>query len=179
MANWKFHVKGEMFHKQQAYLVHEIIGIEIDSDMPDSVHFHHPSFIRQRLKEHTAIDGVEGQSWYAREDDLKIDEIESASDENNTIILDDGRLWVSFSKPCSVSKKIQEKEKTKVSEKGEDGILAGENMSMDDAHQGGTVPSADVGSKQDVSDKEKECATSVNEALTAKFTQIPARLRQS
>ena len=105
MTNWKFHVKGKMSHKQQAYLVHEIIGVEIDSEMPDSVQFHNPSFIRRKPKEHTALekDGDDGQSWHVRPDELSIDDIESASDENNTIVLDDGRLWVSFSKPelCS------------------------------------------------------------------------------
>lgn len=73
-------------------------------------------------------------------DELSIDDLESASDENNTIVLDDGRLWVSFSKPCSVTKKTQEKEITKVSENGDNGILAGEKVSTDDAHQGGTHP---------------------------------------
>ena len=161
MTNWKFHVKGKMSHKQQAYLVHEIIGVEIDSEMPKSVQFHNPSFIRRKTKEHTALeeDGDDGQSWHVRPDELSIDDLESASDENNTIVLDDGRLWVSFSKPCTVTKNTQEKEITKVSENGDNGILAGEKVSTDDAHQGGTLPSADVGGKQDLSDKEKECAS--------------------
>ncbi len=161
MTNWKFHVKGKMSHKQQAYLVHEIIGIEIDSEIPDSVQFHNPSFIRRKSKEHTALEGGgdDGQSWHVRPDELSIDDLESASDENSTIVLDDGRLWVSFSKPCSVTKKTQEKELTKVSENGDNGILAGEKVSTGDAHQGGTLPSADVGGKQDLSDKEKECAS--------------------
>ena len=36
--------------------------------------------------------------------------------------------------------KTQEKEITKVSENGDNGILAGEKVSTDDAHQGGTLP---------------------------------------
>lgn len=159
MTNWKFHIKGKMSHEQQAYLVQEIIGIEIDSEMPASVSFHHSSFIKKKQKEHKAITGEDGQNWLTREDDLNIDDIESASDDNSTIILDDGRAWVSFTKECAVSKKTQEKESTKISDNGEESIQTGQNISTDEAHQGGTLPSADVGGKQDASDKDKLCAS--------------------
>jgi hypothetical protein len=159
MTNWKFHVKGKMSHTQQAYLVQEIIGIEIDSEMPSSVKFHHASFVKIKQKEHKPIAGEGDKNWLTREDDLIIDDVESASDENNTIILDDGRAWVSFTKECSVSKNTQEKESRKISDNGEESILTGQHVSTGEPHQGGTLPSADVGGKQDASDKDKLCSS--------------------
>ena len=44
MDGWTLHFRGRYNRSQDAFLVEEIVGIEIDTDIPTDISFDHPSF---------------------------------------------------------------------------------------------------------------------------------------
>src|SRR5690606_5105782 len=51
MTNWQLHVKGRYSADNSYYLVQEIVGIVFDIDMPHTIAFIHPDFIKSDTKE--------------------------------------------------------------------------------------------------------------------------------
>ncbi len=159
MNNWRLHVKGRYSSDKASYLIEEIIGIVFDVDVPNSIAFINPAFVKRDLKDKSARAGSGGENWQNNEDEFEVDDDQSASDQNETLVLDGDLSWISFTKPFDVYKQelMQDSSKLimdKLTEKE-----AGREVSTDEPHQGGTLPAADVGGKQDITDRERQFAS--------------------
>lgn len=159
MTNWQLHVKGRYSADNSYYLVEEIVGIVFDIDMPDMIAFIHPDFIKSETREDSVRGGADGTNWQNSGDDYEIDDEESASDENETLILEGDLSWIQFKKPFAVYKQEREKEVDKliIDEAAEK--VGGKQVSTDEPHQGGTLPAADVGGKEDITDQSRQFAS--------------------
>ena len=67
--------------------------------------------------------------------------------------------WIRFTKPFDVYKQEQVKDSSKLIMNELAEKEAGREVSTDEPHQGGTLPAADVGGKQDITDRERQFAS--------------------
>jgi hypothetical protein len=156
MTDWQLHVKGRYSADNSYYLVEEIVGIVFDIDMPDTIAFIHPDFIKSDAREDSVRGGADGTNWQNSGDDYEIDDEESASDENETMILEGDLSWIQFAKSFAVYKQEREKEVDKLIIDEAEG---GKQVSTDEPHQRGTLPAADVGGKEDITDQSRQFAS--------------------
>ena len=159
MTNWQLHVKGRYSTDNTYYLVEEIVGIIFDIDMPKTIAFINPDFVKNDIKDDSVRGGAGGVNWQNSGDELEIDDEQSASDENETLVFDGDLSWVSFTKPFDVYKqeRVKEVDKLIIDESAEK--EGGKQVSTDEPHQGGTLPAADVGGKQDITDQSRQFAS--------------------
>ena len=159
MTNWKLHVRGRYDASKSHYLVEEIVGIDYDVNLPESVAFINPDFFKSKQNDGKARTGSGGTAWQHIDEEFEIDDEQSASDENETLILEGDLTWCRFTKPCRVYKQEEVKERRnqildELAEKE-----AGRDVSTGEPYQGGTLPSADVGGKEDITDRERQFAS--------------------
>ena len=159
MTNWKLHVRGRYNTGKSHYLVEEIVGIDFDVNLPESVAFIHPDFVNNKQTDSKARSGSGGTAWQQTDEEFEIDDEQSASDENETLMLEGDLTWCRFTKPSRVYKQEVVKERPnlifdELAEKE-----AGRDVSTGEPHQGGSLPAADVGGKEDVTDRERQFAS--------------------
>lgn len=159
MTNWKLHVRGRYNTGKNHYLVEEIVGIDFDVNLPESVAFIHPDFVNNKQTDSKARSGSGGTAWQQTDEEFEIDDEQSASDENETLMLEGDLTWCRFTKPSRVYKQEVVKERPnlifdELAEKE-----AGRDVSTGESHQGGSLPAADVGGKEDVTDRERQFAS--------------------
>ena len=61
MTNWKLHVRGRYNTGKSHYLVEEIVGIDFDVNLPESVAFIHPDFVNNKQTDSKARSGSGGR----------------------------------------------------------------------------------------------------------------------
>ena len=159
MNNWQLHVKGRYSSDKTSYLIEEIVGIVLDVDVPSSIAFINPAFVKRDVKNESARAASAGVNWQNDEDEFELDDDQSASDQNETLVLEDDLSWIRFTKPFSVYKQERVKDSSKLimSELAEK--EAGRKASTGEPHQGGNLPAADVGGKQDITNRERQFAS--------------------
>ncbi len=155
MNNWQLHVKGRYSSDNASYLIEEIIGIVFDVNVPSSVAFINPAFVKRDPKDESARAGSSGDNWHNNEDEFEIDDEQSASDQNETLVLEGDLSWISFTKPFDAYKQEQMQDSSKLIMAKLAEKEAGRQVSTGEPHQGGTLPAADVGGKQDITDRER------------------------
>lgn len=155
MNNWQLHVKGRYSSDNASYLIEEIIGIVFDVNVPSSVAFINPAFVKRDPKDESARAGSSGDNWHNNEDEFEIDDEQSASDQNETLVLEGDLTWISFTKPFDAYKQEQMQDSSKLIMAKHAEKEAGRQVSTGEPHQGGTLPAADVGGKQDITDRER------------------------
>ncbi|MGL5668387.1 MAG: Tn7-like element transposition protein TnsE [Shewanella sp.] len=156
MTNWQLHVRGRYDRSKTHYLIEEIIGIEFDVHMPASVAFINPDFVKNESNEESARSGTGGTDWQSSDEEFVVDDDQSASDQNETLVLEDDLSWIRFKKTCEVYKQERVKDTNKLIIDKFAEKKAGREVSTDEPYQGGTLSSADVGGKQDVTDREMQ-----------------------
>jgi hypothetical protein len=159
ITNWCLSVRGRYAEDETKYLVEEIIGVEIDDEMPGSVAFINPNFIKKEQNDDSSGCSTGGGRSQNSGGDYEIDDTQTASDQNKTVVVNGDLSWVKFKKPSKVTIQNQIKPVSKVfvNKKGEDeGLKQG---STDEAYPGGGLPSVDVGGKQEVTDPEPKYAS--------------------
>lgn len=62
MNNWQLHVKGRYSSDNASYLIEEIIGIVFDVNVPSSVAFINPAFVKRDPKDESARAGSSGDN---------------------------------------------------------------------------------------------------------------------
>ncbi|WP_261730766.1 Tn7-like element transposition protein TnsE [Shewanella xiamenensis] len=159
MTNWQLHVRGRYNASKSHYLVEEIVGILFDVDMPNSVAFINPAFVKKEKNEEGVRTGSGGVNWKNTDEEFEIDDEQSASDQNETLVLEDDLSWSSFTKPCDVYKQEKLKDGHKLIMDELADKETGREVCTDEPHQGGTLPAADVGGKQDITDRERQFAS--------------------
>jgi hypothetical protein len=159
MTNWKLHVRGRYNTSKSHYLVEEIVGIDFDVNLPESVAFIHPGFVNNKKTDGKVRSGSDGTAWQQTDEEFEIDDEQSASDENETMILEGDLTWCRFTKPCKVYKQEEVKERQKLIMDELAEKEAGRSVSTDEPQQGGSLPAADVGGKEDVTDRDRQFAS--------------------
>jgi hypothetical protein len=159
MTNWQLHVRGRYNTSKSHYLIEEIVGIVFDVDIPERVAFINSAFIKKEQIEGGVRAGSGGVNWQDSAEEFEVDDEESASDQNESLILEGDLSWTSFTKPFDVYKQETVKDSSKfMLDELSDGE-AGREVSTDEPWQGGTLPAADVGGKQDITDRERQFAS--------------------
>ncbi len=149
MDGWTLHLRGRYNSSQNDFLVEEIVGIEIDSDIPTNITFSHPSFIQIKTQ------GQQSGQGYKPEDsgslDSTIEDDATASIEQGIRVLNGNESWVSFIKPLEINKKGKSKITGQKAKDGNDDDESGSGhlVSTDEANSAGDLPAADVGGKKD------------------------------
>ncbi|MCR4534549.1 Tn7-like element transposition protein TnsE [Shewanella xiamenensis] len=159
MTNWQLHVRGRYDRSKTHYLIEEIIGIEFDVHMPNSVAFINPAFVKKDKNEEGVRTGSSGVDWKNTDKEFEIDDEQSASDQNETFVLEGDLSWSSFTKPCDVYKQEKVKDGHKLIMDELADKETGREVSTDEPYQGGALPAADVGGKQDITDREIQFAS--------------------
>ncbi|MDE2420568.1 MAG: hypothetical protein KGO49_05245 [Gammaproteobacteria bacterium] len=158
MNGWSLHCRGRYNSTQDAFLVEEIIGIEIDTDIPTDITFNHPSFIQVNKD-----GGQSGQGYkpeYSETLDPEIEDDATASNQQGIRILNGNESWVSFIKPLEIKKKGTVQITGQKTEDGNDEneLDSGHLVSTDEAHSAGDLPAADVGGKKDYTNYDQKYA---------------------
>lgn len=172
MVGWKLHFRGRYNQSKDDFFVEEIVGIEIDSDMPTQITFNHLSFIQ------TKTEGNQSGSGYRQGNtsEPQIDDGRTASNEQGTRILDGNESWVSFIKPLEIKKegKIRIIKKVKPDGSEDDDPDSGHVVSTDEANSAGDLPAADVGGKKDFTNYDQMYAQRYSD-----FNEMIASLQQN
>lgn len=100
-----------------------------------------------------------GTAWQQTDEEFEIDDEQSASDENETLMLEGDLTWCRFTKPSRVYKQEVVKERPNLILMNLPKKEAGRDVSTGEPHQGGSLPAADVGGKEDVTDRERQFAS--------------------
>lgn len=104
-------MKGRYSSDNTSYLIEEIIGIVFDVNVPSSVAFINP-FIKDL--EWIGACWFSGDNWHNNEDEFEIDDEQSASDQNETLVLEGDLTWISFTKPFDAYKQEQMQDSSKL-----------------------------------------------------------------
>jgi TnsE C-terminal domain len=156
MANWELMVHGRPSADGKYFLVNEISGIVFDIDMPQTVTFISPNFVKNNAGNYPGNGKADGAAWKSDGDEFTLDDEQSASDKNETLVLDDDSSWIRFSKPFMVYKKERVKNSKKPLADGETETIDGNIVSTDEPHLGGSLPSASIGGKLDATDQSSQ-----------------------
>lgn len=159
MAKWKLHVRGRHSSDRKSYLIEEIIGVDIHSDMPKTVTIRHQEFIQKTPGSGVISTPGSSSSWTQTDSNFEIDD-DSASDQSETVIINVDRSFVRFLKPCRVRKELIKSSSPTVIPGGtQEGGESRRRFSTGEPHSMGSLPAASVGGRQDDSDPELECST--------------------
>lgn len=157
MDGWTLHFRGRYNTSQDAFLVEEIVGIEIDTDIPTDISFDHPSFTQIKTEGQQSGQGYKPE--YSSTLDPTIEDGTTASIEHGVRILDGNESWVSFKKPLTINKKGKTKiTGQKNTDAENDESASGHLVSTDEANSAGDLPAADVGGKKDYTNYDQKYA---------------------
>lgn len=163
MEGWTLHFWGRYNTSQDAFLVEEIVGIEIDTDIPTNITFSHPSFIRIKTEGQQSGQGYKPE--YSGSLGSTIEDDTTASIKQGIRVLNGNESWLSFIKPLEINKKG----KTKItgqkinddSDSNESSL--GHLVSTDEANSAGDLPAADVGGKKDYTNYDEKYTQRYND----------------
>ena len=163
MQGWKLHVKGRTSNDGKHYLVEEIVGLEIDAKLPRTTRISHASFQEKEAGDGSAQCLAVSTEPVVDDEDLQLNDEETANIDTTTRVIETDPTWMSFSKPSQIekSRKAQKSGQT-ISKKEEMGPVGNSNLvSTDEPILGGVLAAVDVGGKQD--------ATNYNQIFANRF----------
>ena len=151
MQGWKLHVKGRSSNEGKDYLVEEIFGLELDVRLPKTTRISHVSFQEKDAGEGSTQHIAVPIEPVADDEDLQLDDEETASIDTGTRVIEAEPTWVSFSRPSQIEKSRRARKSSQITlEKEETDEGESSNLvSTDEPHLGGVLAAADVGGKQD------------------------------
>lgn len=163
MQGWKLHVKGRFSNEGRDYLVEEIVGLEINARLPRTTRISHVSFQENEESDggtkHIAIP----TESVVDDEDLQLDDEETANVETGIRVIEADPTWVSFSRPSQIEKSRRTRKSSQTILEKEEATTGGNShlVSTDEPHLGGVLAAADVGGKQD--------ATNYNHVFANRF----------
>ena len=158
MKDWTLHFRGRYNTSRDAFLVEEIVGIEIDTDIPTNITFSHPSFIQIKTEGQQSGQGYKPE--YSDSLGSTIEDDATASIEQGIRVLNANESWVSFIKPLEITKKgkIKITGQRAKDDSNDDESGSGNLVSTDEANSAGDLPAADVGGKKDYTNYDQKYA---------------------
>lgn len=163
MKGWTLHFRGRYNTSRDAFLVEEIVGIEIDTDIPTNITFSHPSFIQIKTEGQQSGQGYKPE--YSDSLGSTIEDDATASIEQGIRVLNANESWVSFIKPLEITKKgkIKITGQRAKDDSNDDESGSGNLVSTDEANSAGDLPAADVGGKKDYTNYDQKYAQRYND----------------
>jgi len=164
MQGWKLHVKGRSSNEGKDYLVEEIVGLELDVRLPRTTRISHASFQEKDAGEGTTQHIAVPTDPVVDDEELQLDDEETANVETDTRVIEADPTWMSFSRPSQIEKSRRTRKSSQTILEKEEATTDGNNnlVSTDEPHLGGVLAAADVGGKQD--------ATNYNHIFANRFT---------
>lgn len=163
MQGWKLHVKGCSSNEEKDYLVEEIVGLELDVRLPKTTRISDVSFQEKEVGEGSTQHIAVPKEPVVDDEDLQLDDEETASVETGTRVIEADPTWMSFSRTSQIekSRRARKSSQTLLEKEGTDTAESSNLLSTDEPHLGGVLAAADVGGKQD--------ATNYNHVFANRF----------
>ena len=155
MLGWSFSFNGRVNQPSNKFLVEEITDLTFHGSLPDRVLFKHDSFKRYENKKTTGTPN--GSPWTKRPDDHELDDDDSASNDNEPVILRNETHRINFLGHTQTTKVNQIIESETGSRNPEPNDVASEKVSTDEPTEGGNLPAADFSGPIDETDLTKMC----------------------
>lgn len=151
IQGWKLHVKGRFSNEGKDYLVEEIVGLELDVRLPSTTRIMHASFQEKEAGEGGKQHIVVPIEAVVDDEDLQLDDEETANIDTDIRVIETDPTWVRFSKPSRIEKSRRTRKSSQTSLGTEEATTDGDSnlVSAAEPHSGGTLAAVDVGGKQD------------------------------
>ncbi len=149
MQGWKLHVKGRSSNEGKDYLVEEIVGLELDVRLPRTTRISHASFQEKDAGEGSTQHIAVPTDPVVDDEDLQLDDEETANVETGIRVIEANPTWISFSRPSQIekSRRTRKSSQTLLEKATTDGNS--HLVSTDEPYLGGVLAAVDVGGKQD------------------------------
>ncbi|AKX47328.1 transcriptional antiterminator [Thiopseudomonas alkaliphila] len=163
MQGWKLHVKGRSSNEGKDYLVEEIVGLELDVRLPSTSRISHAFFQEKEAGEGSTQHIAVPREPVVDDEDLQLDDEETANVETGTRVIEADPTWMSFSRPSQIEKSRRARKSSQIflEKEGMDIGKSSDLFSTAEPHLGGVLAAADVGGKQD--------ATNYNHVFASRF----------
>lgn len=159
MVGWSLHVKGRSVNSESLYIVDEIVGVEFDVDIPDSVAFIHPSFVRPLVYKQCIDESASQLVGFNNDFEVEIDDEETASDQAEPVVLEKEIRWTRFKQDLNTYKVVERSTTRTFTVQEKFKADTPTRVSTDEPFQGGELPAATVGGVQDQTELEAKYAS--------------------
>ena len=155
MLGWSFTFHGRADETNNKFFVEEITDLTFHGSLPDKVLFQHDSFKRYENKRTGGTPN--GSSWTQRPDEHEINDDETASNNNEPVILRNDTHTINFLGHTQTAKVNQVVESDTGASNPEPNEVASEEVSTDEPTEGGKLPAADFSGPNDATDLTRMC----------------------
>lgn len=155
MLGWKFVFHGRQDETSNKFFVEEITDLTFHGSLPDRVLFQHDSFKRYENKSTGGTPN--GSPWTQRPDEHEINDDETASNNNEPVILRNDTHTINFLGHTQTAKVNEVVESDTVASNPEPNEVASEEVSTDEPTEGGKLPAADFSGPNDATDLSRMC----------------------
>ena len=155
MLGWSFVFHGRQDETSNKFFVEEITDLIFHGSLPDRVLFQHDSFKRYENKESAGTPN--GAPWTQRPDEHEINDDETASNNNASVILRNDTHTINFLGHTQTAKVNQVVESDTGTSNPEPNEVASEEVSTDEPTEGGKLPAADFTGPNDATDLTRMC----------------------
>ena len=155
MLGWSFTFHGRPDETSNKFFVEEITDLTFHGSLPDSVLFQHDSFKRYENKRTGGTPN--GSSWTQRPDEHEINDDETASNNNEPVILRNDTHTINFLGHTQTVKVNQVVESDTGASNPESNEIASEEVSTDEPTESGKLPAADFSGPNDSTDLTRMC----------------------
>lgn len=155
MFGWSFVFHGRQDETNNKFFVEEITDLTFHGSLPDRVLFQHDSFKRYENKSTGGTPN--GSPWTQRPDEHEINDDETASNNNEPVILRNDTHTVNFLGHTQTAKVNEVVESDTGGSNPEPNEVASEEVSTDEPTEGGKLPAADFTGPHDATDLTRMC----------------------
>lgn len=155
MLGWSFVFHGRQDETCNKFFVEEITDLTFHGSLPDRVLFQHDSFKRYENKRTGGTPN--GYPWAQRPDEHEINDEETASNNNEPVILRNDTHTINFLGHTQTAKVNQVAESDTGASNPEPNEVASEEVSTDEPTEGGKLPAADFTGPNDATDLTRMC----------------------
>ncbi|WP_417435552.1 Tn7-like element transposition protein TnsE [Idiomarina abyssalis] len=155
MLGWSFVFQGRQDETSNKFFVEEITDLTFHGSLPDRVLFQHDSFKRYENKRTGGTPN--GSPWTQRPGEHEINDDETASNNNEPVILRNDTHTINFLGHTQTAKVNQIEESETGTSNPEPNEVASEEVSTDEPTEGGKLPAADFTGPNDATDLTRMC----------------------
>ncbi|RUO69691.1 transposase [Idiomarina ramblicola] len=155
MLGWSFVFHGRQDETNNKFFVEEVTDLTFHGSLPDKVLFQHDSFKRYENKQTGGTPN--GSPWTQRPDEHEINDDETASNNNEPVILINDTHTINFLGHTQTAKVNEVVESDTVASNPEPNEVASEEVSTDEPTEGGKLPAADFTGPNDETDLTRMC----------------------
>jgi len=155
MIGWSFAFQGRWDETSDKFFVEEITNLTFHGSLPDRVLFQHDSFKRYENKRNGGTPN--GSPWTQRPEEHEVNDDETASNNNEPVILRNDTHTINFLGNTQTAKVNEVVESDTGASNPEPNEVASEEVSTDEPTEGGKLPAADFSGPNDATDLSRMC----------------------